>query len=72
MNKSNHPQTGDTMKKGDKVWFKADVEQQGIIVAIENDYYSGKTWLTLKPAGHSFQGEYITGATTKVEASRTW
>jgi len=57
---------GKTVKIGDRVSFKSDVEQGGEIIAIAGNV------LTLNNP-HGFHGEYIGGQTvTTVRASDCW
>jgi hypothetical protein len=58
---------GETVKVGDYVCFKSDVEQCGKIYLIKGD----RLYLQAGPNG--FQGDYIGGAETTVEmASDCW
>jgi hypothetical protein len=62
---------GQTVKVGDAVGFKSDIEQYGIITAIKSGF--GGAQLTLKPCGESFEGSYIRGSqSTTVPASSCW
>lgn len=62
-----------TVKIGDFVGFKSDIEQGGKITAIKNASWGGKE-LTLESSSESgFNGDYIGGeATTTVLASDCW
>ena len=63
--------SGKTVKIGDIVGFKCDIEQYGEIVEITREY--GRDILTLKPANGRFDGEYIRDAkTTKESSSDCW
>ncbi len=60
---------GRTVKVGDSVEFKCDIEQCGEIVAIRRESF-GRVELVLK--GH-FIGEYIGGTTkTTMDAEDCW
>ena len=61
-----------TVKVGDVVGFKADVEQYGKITKITSGSY-GADMLTLKAEGVFFEGGYIGGqTTTEVASDRCW
>ena len=61
---------GQTVKIGDWVSFKADIEQSGKIVAIKQTYAG--TSLTLENTS-GFHGDYIGGETITTElASDCW
>lgn len=63
---------GRTVKVGETVGFKSDIEQHGIIVGVETDRYRGDV-LILEPATGEFEGEYIRGMKrTKVDAADCW
>ena len=61
-----------TVRVGDIVGFKSDVEQSGVIFAIRRNDFSRKIELVLtNPSG--FEGEYIRGLTrTVVWADDCW
>lgn len=62
---------GVTVKIGDWVCFKADIEQSGQIVEIKKSYYGGHS-LVLENK-HRFHGDYIGGQTITTElASDCW
>ena len=58
---------GQTVKIGDWVSFKADIEQSGKIVAIKQTYAG--TSLTLENTS-GFHGDYIGGETITTELAR--
>ena len=61
---------GQTIKIGDWVCFKCDIEQSGQVVAIKKSYMG--TALTLENK-NGFHGDYIGGQTiTTEEASDCW
>lgn len=46
-------------KIGQKVFFKSDVEQYGIIINVINDRYANEPQYEVKPADGRFYGDYI-------------
>ena len=61
---------GNTVKVGDYVCFKSDVEQCGKIVEIKRGF--GDTLVLFKD-GHGFEGDYIGGENyTQVSARDCW
>jgi hypothetical protein len=58
---------GQTVKLGDYVCFKADVEQSGKIVDIKQSYMGAS--LTLE-SEYGFHGDYIGGQTITTELAR--
>ena len=61
---------GQTVKVGDWVGFKSDIEQSGQIVEIKKSYMGHSLVLENK---HGFSGEYIGGDTVTTElASDCW
>jgi hypothetical protein len=62
------------VKIGDTVFFKADVEQAGRVVAIEDKGYPQGWVFTLESFdGSGFEGEYIGGQTrTSMRADDCW
>ena len=61
-----------TIKVGDFVGFKSDVEQGGQVSAIRAKSYGSGYTLTLT-SEHGFHGEYIGGElTTEEDADRVW
>lgn len=62
---------GHTVKVGDYVGFKCDIEQVGRITSIRADRYRGDILTLVNPNG--FEGEYIGGETeTEQEARDCW
>lgn len=60
------------VKVGDKVWFKDDVEQAGIVENILSDK-SGTVFVVRPADGFSFLGGYSAGLRTlTVDADRCW
>jgi len=58
---------GQTVKVGDWVGFKSDIEQSGKIVAIKQTY-AGASLTLENPSG--FHGDYIGGQTITTELAR--
>ena len=58
---------GVTVKIGDWVGFKSDIEQSGQIVEIKQSYMGASLTLENK---HGFQGGYIGGDTITTELAR--
>jgi uncharacterized protein YkvS len=59
---------GTTIKVGDVVGFKSDIEQTGVIIKI-----TGNTLLLKASSVEGFSGAYIGGCeTTMQDASRCW
>jgi hypothetical protein len=64
---------GQTVKVGDFVSFKSDVEQGGKITAMKNASWGGKELTLESSSEYGFNGDYIGGeATTTVLASDCW
>jgi len=58
---------GKTVKVGDWVGFKADVEQSGQIIEIKSSYMGQALVLENR---HGFHGDYIGGSTITTELAR--
>jgi len=58
---------GQTVKIGDWVGFKSDIEQSGQIVEIKQTYAGASLTLENK---HGFSGDYIGGETITTELAR--
>ena len=58
---------GQTVKIGDYVSFKCDIEQSGQIVEIKSSYMGHSLVLENK---HGFHGDYIGGQTITTELAR--
>ena len=60
---------GETIKVGDVVGFKSDIEQSGEVSRIERSQWGGGYTLYLK-SEHGFLGEYIGGLHSTTISSR--
>lgn len=50
------------IRKGDKVWFKADVEQVGRVVEIKLDEFGQRVGFKVEPVDGEFYGHYLHGS----------